>query len=207
MTSSTEKLNKVERDDTSVIEDVRNGDINAFEILVERYKDYVFMIVTSHIPESAVDDVAQEAFLRAYKALQSFTGKGAFKHWLAGITSRTCSDYWRKHYRTPEQPVSSITGQQKEWLENVIAAESTAQYHELAKSDEARQLLSQAMAGLSPDDRTALTIVHVEGYSVQEAADRLDSSLIGMKVRLHRARHRLRNQLARITEEEGETPE
>lgn len=188
--------------DTDVIRDVLNGNVNAFEQLVEQYRDYVFMIVNTHIPQAAVEDVAQDVFLRAYNALPSFSMKSPFKHWLAGIASRTCCDYWRKKYRSAEQPVSAMTSLQKDWMEQVIATESFARHEELSKKEEARALLHQAMLSLSAEERSLLTSVHIEGNTVREAAALLGINIVSTKVRLFRARNKLHKVLGKMLEPE-----
>jgi len=178
--------------DARVIEDIRSGNVEAFAQLVDRYEGRVFMIARAHVPSSAVDDVAQDAFVRAYRSLPSYAGRSPFEHWLAGIATRTCFDYWRKQYRRPEQTAHSTTPEQQDWMEQLLAAESRSRYDELAKREEAVELLQTALSSLTAAERSVLTLVHIEGHSVREAAVRLGFSLVNVKVRLHRARRKLR---------------
>ena len=201
----SELLDPLSDPDERVLDKIRSGDIEAFESLVEKYKRQVFMIVAGHIPNTDVEEVAHEAFLRAFKSLASFAGKSPFQHWLLKITTRTCCDYWRKHYRSLEQPVSSMTPEQQEWTERVLAADSSSRHDDATRKEAARELLQRAMSGLSPEERSVLTLVHLEGQSVREAADRLGYSLINTKVRLHRARKKLRKAVESILEAEDFT--
>ena len=180
------------RPDDRVIEEVRSGNVDAFAELVNKYESRVFMIVRAHVPISAVEDVAQDVFVRAYRALSSFVGKSPFEHWLSGIATRTCFDYWRKTYRSREHSVSSVTPEQSDWMEQILATESRSRYDELTRREEAVELLQTALGSLPAADRTVLTLVHIEKHSVREAADLLGFSLVNVKVRLHRARRKLR---------------
>ena len=90
--------------DKAVIKAVCDGDINAFSILVDRYADYIGMIVSKHVPRPVVAEVSQEVFIRASRGLQKFRGDSSLKSWFSAIAVRTCKDYWRKHYRNREIP-------------------------------------------------------------------------------------------------------
>jgi len=186
------RLDESSRPDQEVIDDIRDGNVEAFETLVNKYEGRVFMIVRAHVPSSAVDDVAQDVFVRAYRALASFAGKSPFEHWLSGIATRTCFDYWRKQYRIPEHAASAVTPEQQDWMDQLLATESRTRYAELARREEAVELLQTALRALPAADRSVLTVVHIEGHSVREAADLLGFSLVNVKVRLHRARRKLR---------------
>ena len=194
----SKQLDQASSPDEAIIEAVRSGNVDAFEELVEKYEGRVFMIVRAHVPSSAADDVAQDVFVRAYRALASFAGKSPFEHWLAGIATRTCFDYWRKQYRIPEYPASSVTPEQKEWMEQILATESRRRYDELTKREEAVELLQTAMRSLTAAERSVLTLVHIEGHSVREAANRLGFSVVNIKVRLYRARRKLRQAMENL---------
>ena len=178
--------------DAQVIAEVRNGDVDAFATLVDKYEGRVVMIVRAHIPSSAAEEVAQDVFVRAYQSLNSFAGKSPFEHWLAGIATRTCFDYWRKKYRLREYAASSATPEQQDWMEQLLATESRSRHDELIRKEEAVDLLQTALGSLSAADRSVLTLVHIEGHSIREAAELLGFSQINVKVRLHRARRKLR---------------
>jgi len=65
--------------------------------------------VKKHVPEAAIEETAQEAFVRAYQSLPTFKGTGNFSQWLSSIAVRTGYDYWRKAYRSREIPISALT--------------------------------------------------------------------------------------------------
>src|SRR6056297_2142362 len=107
--------------DRDVVRRVLAGDINAFEVLVARYQAYVFSIVGRHVPTQNVEDVAHDVFVRAYRSLPKYQQKSGVSQWLRGIAVRTCADFWRERYRRREVPMSRLGGNQREWLENMLA--------------------------------------------------------------------------------------
>jgi RNA polymerase sigma-70 factor (ECF subfamily) len=177
--------------DAEIIRQVVDGDVNAFESLLTRYKDLVLRIVKRHVPYNEVEDVAQSSFIRIFKALSTFKGKGEFKQWISAITVRACYDYWRKAYRSKEISMSSLTEKHGEWLEEVISERSDSEVKDKGRQKEAAELLDWALANLSPKDRMIIELVYLEGLTGKEAADLLGWSLSNVKVRAFRSRKRL----------------
>ncbi len=128
-------------DDSQVIHRVLNGDINAFEILLEKYQDHIFMIVNKHLPHDMVTEIAHETFVKAYKSLGSFKFKSSFSHWLSAIAVRTCHDFWRKRYRNREVPVSTLTDRHHDWLERVTLAQSEHLFNQNEGNKETQAIL------------------------------------------------------------------
>jgi len=180
-----------ESSDSTIIQNVISGDVNAFEILLERYQSYVFSIVRKHVPTSHADEVAHEVFIRAYQGLSGFSGKSGFKQWLAGISVRTCYDFWRKKYRSKEVPMSSLTNAHREWLENTISTDAVSNFDEKKRRTEALEILDWALGKLSAADRMTLALVYLEGYSHKEAGVLLGWSVANIKIRAHRAKKKL----------------
>jgi len=177
--------------DTEIVNQVVSGDVNAFERLLERYQAHVLRIVRKHIPTDKVDEVAQDVFVRAYQSLPTFKGDDGFKHWLSTITIRTCYDFWRKHYRYREIPLSSLSEKHQVWLEEATSNSSSQSFYDRDSQKEAREILDWALDRLSPEDRMVLELVYLEGYSIKEAANLLGWSIVNVKVRSFRARKKL----------------
>lgn len=180
-----------ETSDIDVIRNVISGDVNAFEILLERYKAHVFSIVRKHVPIAQADEIAHEVFIRAYQGLPGFSGKSNFKHWLSAISVRTCYDFWRKKYRSQEIPMSGLTDAHREWLENTVSNDAIKTFEEDERQTEALEILDWAMAKLSAKDRMTLELIYLEGYSHKEAGALLGWSVANMKIRAHRAKRKL----------------
>jgi len=177
--------------DAEVVYQVVSGDVNAFERLLKRYEAHVLRIVKKHIPFDKVEEVAQDVFIRIYQSLPNFKRDDSFKQWLSTITVRTCYDFWRKHYRYREIPISSLSEKHQAWLEEAMATRSSQSFDDIASQKEAREILDWALDRLSPEDRMVLELVYLEGYSVKEAANLLGWSTTKVKVRSFRSRKKL----------------
>jgi len=193
----------VRSSDEEIVRQVLGGNVNAFESVILRHRVLVLRIVKKHVPEGAVEETAQEAFVRAYQALPTFKGTGAFSQWLSSIVVRTCYDYWRKAYRSREIPISALTERHSEWLEEVISQRPEQAPDERDPHLEAREILSWALGKLSAGDRIVLELVYLEGCSVQEAAELLGWSKANVKVRSFRARMKLEKLLSKVKEQGG----
>ena len=178
--------------DVEIVQRVLDGDVNAFELLMKEYQTYIFNIVKKHVPYRDAEETVQEAFIRAYGSLKTFRGDSQFRYWLSSIAVRTCSDYWRKAYRSREVSLSSLTEKHRRWLENTVSDQSEDAHHKAGSRQEAREVLSWALDKLSARDRMVLELVHLEGLSGKEAAALLGWSVANVKVRSHRSRRRLR---------------
>ena len=108
-------------DDTSVINNTLRGNINSFEILIDRYQDHVSRIVRNHVPRDEAPEVAHDTFVRAYQSLGGFKGTGPFKHWLAKIAIRCCQDFWRGYYQNRENLAGPLPDECREWVGQVLS--------------------------------------------------------------------------------------
>lgn len=188
----------------AVIEQVRQGNINAFEILVARYEQEVFRRVRRHVPAADVEDTAQEVFIRAYRSLATYRGRGAgFRSWLAAIAVRTCCDHWRRVYRRRETPLSALTDAHQQWLDAALAETAEQDLKQRGAADQAREILEAALGRLPPEDRMVLELVYLEGHSGREAAALMNWSVAKVKVRCYRARGKLENFLLKLKMREG----
>jgi len=188
----------IKSSDTEIVLRVLNGDVNAFEFLLIRYKDAVLKIVKKHVPYDDVEETTHNVFLRAYQSLPTFKGKSGFRQWLSSIAVRTCYDFWRKTYRSREVPLSALTEKHQKWLEEVIAEQSEQSINEKGSQNEARELLDWALGRLSAEDRMVMELVYLEGLSGKEAADLLGWSVSNVKVRCFRSRKKLEKILEEV---------
>jgi len=187
--------------DDDIIRKVIDGNTEAFSLLLSRYRDHVVVIVNGHVPPGDVAEIAHDVFVRAYRSLTTYKKKGGFKQWLSSIAVRTCHDFWRSRYRSREVPMSTLSENHHEWLENTMAAVSNQSFTALNIQKEAKELLEWGLGHLSADDRMVLELVYLEGYSVKEAAQLLGWSPANVKVRSFRSRKKLHKLLWRMIEE------
>ena len=186
--------------DLQIINRVLQGEVECFAELIDRYQQHVTKIVNWHVPSDHVAEVAHDVFVRAFSGLAGFSTGVPFEHWLSGIAVRTCYDFWRAKSRE-DMPVSAFTAEHDAWIDQVLADESDASFQEQVKRRETTDILQRALQRLSPENRLVLTLVHLEGHSVREAAQLLGWSVVNVKVRAHRARHALR----RLLREKGDS--
>ena len=189
-------------DDRDIVRGVLDGRVDDFAILLARYRRYVGKIVAGIVPAEMIPDLAQEIFVEAYTSLAAFNPRSSFKKWLAGIAVHRCYDYWRQRYRRREVPFSALGEEHLQWVEGVQAARARDRFAVGEGRKEAAEILQWAMAGLTAEDRMVLTLVHLEGFSVQEAAEALGWSQVNVRVRAHRSRQKLRKRLTELPEEE-----
>lgn len=180
-----------EPDDFEIVRKVIGGEINAFESLVERHGGFASAIVKRHVPYDDVEDTLQNVFLRAYKSLPTFRNRSSFRHWLSVIAIRTCRDFWRERYKSPELPVSSLSAEHEAWLSMALADESDRSFQERGFQKEAGEVLDGAMGSLSAGDRMVMELVYLEGHSLKEAAALTGWTVANVKVRLFRSRKKL----------------
>lgn len=185
-----------ESSDTLIVSEILAGNVDAFAVLMDRYQGYVAGIATKHVPRERIGEVAHETFVRAYRSLGTFKAKAPFKHWLAGIAVRCCYDFWREQYRNRETPIGSISEEDREWVQGLLSEGSPDAPGRHARNQEAFRVLRWAMDRLTAEERTILTLIHLEEYTVAEAADLLRWSPSKVKIRAYRARRRLRKTLS-----------
>ncbi len=195
MPSSTHKII-----DSDIIHRIIGGDINAFEIILEKYKKYVFTIVQRRIPEAYVEDTVQDVFIRIYKALPGFDNRSSFKHWMTSITIRTCYDLLRKKYRSKEITISALAGNDQEAFENKLSEQAKAAYFGNQNLNETKELLKGALSRLTPENKILIELIYFEGYSTKEAADLLGWSVANVKIRSFRCRKQLNTLLKQLIE-------
>lgn len=200
------KSDSLRPSDAEIVRQILDGNVNAFESLLVRYRTLVLKIVKKHVPYDDVEETTQDAFVRAYQSLPTFEGKSDFSRWLSSITVRTCYDYWRKTYRSREVPMSTLTEKHQNWLEEVMSGESEQSLNEDGIQREARELLDWALAKLAPEDRMVLELVYLEGLTVKEAATLLGWSMANVKIRSFRSRKKLEKLLRGLKQQGRRAP-
>ena len=132
------------------------------------------------MPSDHVAEVAHDVFVRAFSGLAGFSTGVPFEHWLSGIAVRTCYDFWRARSRE-DMPVSAFTAHHEAWIDQVLADASDARFQEQVGRQETTDILRRALQRLSPENRLVLTLVHLEGHSVREAAQLLGWSVVNVE--------------------------
>ena len=191
MADDSLSVGRSSREESELVRRIKQGDTERFAELIERYQRHVGRIVGRRVPTDRVSEVVHDVFVRAYVNLGQFSDSAPFEHWLAGIAVRTCYDFWRDRART-EVPASTLTEAHQRWIEQTLSAQSDREFRDQTSKRESAEVLEWALRQLSAEHRAVLTLVHLDGHSMREAAQLLGWSLINVKVRAHRARQALR---------------
>lgn len=175
-----------------------DGDEEAYGQLVMRHKRKVFNLAFSITRDREVaDDLAQEAFIRAYFALANFKFKSEFSTWLYRITINLVKDYLRKKERMPKISIDDIK-------ENPFAQEDGMIQREKAREEEERRTFVHGFIRTLPDKyRIILSLRDIHGFSYEEITKILKISPGTVDSRLHRARKMLRKKIEPFIGEEG----
>jgi len=172
----------------------KEGDDDAFAHIVETYQRPVYNLCYRMLgnPNDA-EDAAQEAFLRAYKALGSYDPKRSFATWVLSIASHYCIDQLRKRRLN-----AFSLDDERTWFEPA----DPGPHPEKVAVDRERQVKVQALLDhLSPKDRAAVIFRYWYGYSYAEIAESLSLTISAVKSRLHRARKELANQWLKLEDQ------
>lgn len=168
----------------ALIERAAAGDDLAFENMVRRHTDAVWRLARANLRDDfAAEEVVQDTFLKAHRALGSFRGESSVQTWLLAICQRTCIDRARRKQATLVS------------LDEARRARAREEQPELAVA------IVQGMERLSPDERRAFTLVDVLGYSREEAARIVGVPASTMRSRVAKARLRLMDALDGATAE------
>ena len=185
----------MERTEAELIAAVLAGDAASFEPLVQKYSPRVFATARRYARrESEVEDIAQEAWLKAFDKLKGFRGEAPFEHWLMRLTVRTCYDFLRGHQRNRESTFSDLTEPESDWLERFVTQPEAVSEN----AEAARLLIARVLERLSPPARLIITLLEIEDRSVKEIAALTGWSVPLVKVRAFRVRAEMRKILARL---------
>lgn len=179
--------------DLAIIDRIIAGEENLYATLINRYKGYTFTIalkILQNRPEA--EEAAQDAFIKAYHHLKDFNRQAKFSTWLYRIAFNTAISYKRKHKHDFQD------------IESTVIAHPQEAQGMLEKTDK-QKYLNQAMSKLNPADRTALTLFYMQELSLEEIAEVLNIQANTIKVRIHRARVRVGEELTLILQKEALT--
>jgi RNA polymerase sigma-70 factor (ECF subfamily) len=185
----------MESSDAEVIAAIRAGDAALFEELVRRYQSRLFATARRYARrEVEVEDIVQQILIRVFQNLDSWRGDAPFEHWIMRIAVRVCYDALRAHQRNREQPITELSPEESDWLEN----HATIPENSSIDSDAARSLVTRAFEQLAPASRLILTLLEIEDRPVREIAELTGWSVPLVKVRAFRARAEMRRVLSRM---------
>ena len=174
----------------SIIRDVQNGDVNAFEAIVREYEKNVYNIALrmSGDREDALD-ISQESFLKAYHSLHSFRGDSKFSVWLYRIVSNTCLDFLRERKRRAEVPL--VREDDEGETEDAQIRDESLSPERLYERRLTREAVQRGLMSLPEDQRKILLLREIQGFSYEEIGRVLSLESGTVKSRIFRARRKL----------------
>ena len=182
--------------DSEIISSVLSGDHNSYATLVDRYKSYVFTLTLRFTKNREdAEEVSQDIFIKAYRSLADFKGTAKFSTWLYTIVNTTCITFLRKKRLEvksldDEKTFEVADSQDSGFTANVVEQKSR------------QNMVNKAIAMLNPDDAEIITLFYKNEQSLEEISKILSLEVNAAKVRLHRARGRLKEKMEKYFSEE-----
>ena len=182
--------------DNEIITRVLRGEHQLYADLVTRYQNFVFTLALRYTPvREDAEEIAQDVFVKAYKALKDFRGESKFSTWLYSIVNSTAITFLRKK----KLDVSSLDNEHV--FEQADSKDSgTSANHVEVKSKV--EMVTKAIQLLSPDDAKLITLFYKAEQSLEEIANILGMETNTVKVKLHRARTRLKEKMEKYFTQE-----
>lgn len=175
--------------DNEILSRVLQGDQQAYAEIVKRYQNFVFTIALRYTPNREdAEEIAQDCFVKAYRSLSDFRGESKFTTWLYTIVTTTCLTFLRKK----KLEVHSLDNEQVFEL-----ADSQASGMEANQAEQKSRIgmVNRAIGYLSPDDAQIITLFYKGEQSLDEIGQIMGMESNTVKVRLHRARQRLKDKM------------
>lgn len=187
-----------EPSDAWLVGRAQQGDRSAFDLLVRKYQYKVINLVGRYVNDGEAADIAQEAFIKAWRALKGFKGNSQFYTWLYRIAVNTAKNHLvARGRRVASQDIDMADAElygHTEYLSDVDTPE------DLAISDELERTVMHAIASLPPDLRTAISLRELEGLSYEEIAETMECPIGTVRSRIFRAREAIDARIQALTD-------
>ena len=190
-----------ERDvDADLVARVQQGDKRAFDLLVLKYQRKIMRLLSRMIREPAeIEDVAQEAFIKAYRALPQFRGESAFYTWLYRIAINTARNWQAANNRRPSGS-SIVETEDNETFDQIDNLTDISTPESLMASRQVVDTVNAAIDALPEDLRTAIVLREIEGMSYEDIAQTMNCPIGTVRSRIFRAREAIATQLRPVLE-------
>lgn len=185
--------------DQLLVEQVQKGDKHAFDLLISKYQHRIVSLVTRYVNDHAEAlDVAQEAFIKAYRAIGNFRGESAFYTWLYRIAINTAKNWLvAQKRRPPASDIDAVDAEQYD-MDSRLKDKGTPE-NELLR-EEIRQTVYGTIAELPEDLRTAIVLREMDGMSYEEIATTMECPIGTVRSRIFRAREAIDEKLRPLIE-------
>ena len=182
--------------DQQLVERVQHGDKHAFDLLVIKYQRKLARLLSQFIRDAAeVEDVAQETFIKAYRALPSFRGESAFYTWLYRIGINTAKNFLVSQGRKVPTTVSDFDNEEAENFEEAGRLREVSTPESELMTKQIAQTVNQSLDALPEELRTAIVLREIEGLSYEEIASIMNCPIGTVRSRIFRAREAIAEKL------------
>ncbi|HLI06613.1 MAG TPA: sigma-70 family RNA polymerase sigma factor [Ktedonobacteraceae bacterium] len=194
-------MSKLARDEEEeLIARSQHGDVNAFNQLVSRYQQIMFGTVFRVIGDyDSAADVTQDAFIAAFRGIQSYRGGSSFRAWLLRIGANMACDHWRRVQRHPAESLDALTDEDEphstDFLGSLTTTGVEGNPEESLLAQELHEVIQEGLQRLPLDQRTAVVLCDIQGLSYEEVAAATQTTLGTVRSRISRGRTRLRDYL------------
>lgn len=194
--ASDENLQKASSDE-AIVKRVQQGDVSAYNILVIKYQHKVAQIISKFVGNSAdVSDVAQEAFIKAYKAINNFRGESSFYTWLYRIVVNAAKTYLESNSKRKNH--IDVDSEEFQSIDSQGVLTSRESPDKIIESQELQQVILSAMNELPEELRQAIMLREVEGMSYEDMADLLQIPIGTVRSRIFRARQFIEEKMSKF---------
>jgi RNA polymerase sigma-70 factor (ECF subfamily) len=180
--------------DEQLVKRVQAGERKAFDVLVRRHQHKVLGVISRYVSDWAeAQDVAQEAFVRAYRALGNFRGESAFYTWLYKIATNTAKNWLVSQGRRP--PTDDVQVDDAVHLDAAVKLKDSSTPERELLRQEIERTVFETVEALPDELRQAITLREVDGLSYEEISERMDCPIGTVRSRIFRAREAIDNRL------------
>ena len=184
--------------DLALVRRAKKGDYRAFDLLVLKYQSRIISIAFKYVKEiQLAEDISQEAFIKAYKSINSFREESAFYTWLYRITANTAKNYLVSKGRRKESSFSEISTSENEDYFDMPTNDSPEQ---ILMAQNLRDTIHDALSSLPEDTRTALSLREFEGLNYEEIALIMGCPVGTVRSRIFRGREALENLISPVAD-------
>ncbi len=186
--------------DKQLVERVQHGDKKAFDLLVLKYQQRIINLVSRFVySPSDAQDIAQEAFIKAYRALPNFRGESAFYTWMYRIAVNTAKNHLAVKSRRPLESAQDIDDVEQIEGDNTLRHQETPEH--LLLRDEIQETILNSIEALPEDLKAAITLREVEGLSYEDISSAMDCPIGTVRSRIFRAREAIDKELKPLLEQ------
>jgi RNA polymerase sigma-70 factor (ECF subfamily) len=192
-------LAEADLDVQSCLERVREGDEDAARALMAHLHPLVLKLVRAHLPRrSSEEDLVQTVFMKVFTKLDQYAGAVPMEHWVSRIAVNTCLNQIQRERVRPELRLADLSEEEEQVVQTLASTQTDLPTDSSLAS---RELVEKLLARLKPEDRLVITLLHLEGKSVEETSQVTGWNATLVKVRAFRARSKMKKHLETLLKE------